>query len=77
MLEHMFQTMPTWTRLRLSWTELDCHGRWEVKVALNYPALSLGKCCIGMLLLSHWVTMPRSQPVLSRDASRLGWKPGT
>jgi len=35
-------------------TGLRVVKRWEVKVAINYPALSLGKCCIGMLLLSHW-----------------------
>ena len=28
--------------------------RWEVKVAINYPALSLAKALLGMLLMSHW-----------------------
>jgi hypothetical protein len=28
--------------------------RYEVKVAINYAALSLFKCIVGMLLLSHW-----------------------
>ena len=28
--------------------------RWEVKTAINYPALSLLKCIVGLLLLSHW-----------------------
>merc|ERR1712072_1145271 len=29
--------------------------RWEVKTAINYPALSLLKCIVGLLLLSHWL----------------------
>ena len=29
--------------------------RYEVKVAINYAALSLSKCVFGMLLLSHWM----------------------
>ena len=28
--------------------------RWETKVAINYAAISLLKCLLGMLLLSHW-----------------------
>ena len=28
--------------------------RWEIKVAVNYAALSLGKCMVGMLVLAHW-----------------------
>lgn len=28
--------------------------RWETKVAINYAAISLFKCLIGMLLVSHW-----------------------
>lgn len=28
--------------------------RWETKVAMNYSAISLLKCLVGTLLLSHW-----------------------
>ena len=28
--------------------------RWETQVAINYAAISLFKCLVGMLLLSHW-----------------------
>ena len=28
--------------------------RWETKVAINYSAISLLKCLVGTLLLSHW-----------------------
>ena len=28
--------------------------KYEVKVAINYAALSLFQCMLGMLLLSHW-----------------------
>ena len=28
--------------------------RWEIKVAINYAALSLAKCMVGMLVLAHW-----------------------
>ena len=41
-------------RLMKLLTGLRVIKRWEVKVAINYPALSLFKCISGMLLLSHW-----------------------
>ena len=28
--------------------------RWECKIAINYAALALGRCVVGVLLLSHW-----------------------
>ena len=28
--------------------------RWECKIAINYSALALGKCVVGIVLTSHW-----------------------
>ena len=28
--------------------------RWECKIAINYGALALGRCVVGVIVLSHW-----------------------
>ena len=28
--------------------------RWECKIAINYGALALGRCVVGVIILSHW-----------------------
>ena len=28
--------------------------RWECRIAINYGALALGRCVVGVLVLSHW-----------------------
>ena len=35
-------------------TSLRIVKRWEVKIAIDYAALSLFKCALAMLLLAHW-----------------------
>lgn len=35
-------------------TGLKLIKKYETQFAINYGAVSLGKCCFGMLLLSHW-----------------------
>ena len=31
-----------------------CLRRWECKLAINYSALALGKCIVGICIASHW-----------------------
>ena len=32
----------------------NCLRRWECKLAINYSALALGKCVVGICITSHW-----------------------
>lgn len=47
--------------------------RWEVRIAVNYSLMSLAKCVVGLVLLSHWFACVRGLVAGMQDSILHSW----
>ena len=62
-------------KLAKLFTAFRLFRRWEVQFAINYEVLSLCRCMIGMVVLSHWSAAPMATPTAAPHRALTGLSP--